>query len=584
MAIFDSPMQLDDNLNSNNSYPQASEIYQSPFQAQNIIETIKNENSNCWNTIGTQQNYNRISNDNQMNNNIISWTPLLQSQAFIQQSNSVGDDNYKNIVLVGSTISNNNFSNYAMIQPSFQNGRNYWSSPDNFEYLVAKDKESTYNQQPLYSDVKICSQRTNNDIITQNGTKYISSLPQNQCVIISDSCIRNMDVHQFPKQWLTENFQRVDEECTIARSLMYGYYVHACFLRCDTPMNSAGLGKIIRNVFGNIKNRRLGARGDSRYHYLGIKIIETSYILNIPSKIVNDIVLNKIKCGKNTCKLSQKNIDCKNNESSNETNDIMNKLFHYAMRPNESRNNYQDNYIEKCILNYSKKLFFSIIEKYLGNIKDNLSVEYLDKIVTLCNVMKKSIECSLINYSKYFITGMINILKKVIEIAEEYKSMHVARINLLNIIINNNDQVIKMYNVCHEISFDQIIEDFHYKNLHFFQQFPINIKEFKDFFIQLVIAPLHNNSQEWLYIIEEKILQIHNSIILHDKQNNQQLPYNRLIFDWCTYQFLINQYLFDHKTEITNELVLYKLSLKMMAFHEKYLNIKNQNYQADDHI
>lgn len=38
------------------------------------------------------------------------------------------------------------------------------------------------------------------------------------------------------------------------------------------PVNAASFGKLIRSVFSGLRTRRLGTRGNSKYHYYGIRI------------------------------------------------------------------------------------------------------------------------------------------------------------------------------------------------------------------------------------------------------------------------------------------------------------------------
>ena len=38
------------------------------------------------------------------------------------------------------------------------------------------------------------------------------------------------------------------------------------------PVNAASFGKLVRSVFTGLKTRRLGTRGNSKYHYYGIRI------------------------------------------------------------------------------------------------------------------------------------------------------------------------------------------------------------------------------------------------------------------------------------------------------------------------
>lgn len=53
---------------------------------------------------------------------------------------------------------------------------------------------------------------------------------------------------------------------------MYEHYKAHCAARNLTPVNSATFGKLIRVVFPDLKTRRLGVRGQSKYHYCGIRV------------------------------------------------------------------------------------------------------------------------------------------------------------------------------------------------------------------------------------------------------------------------------------------------------------------------
>ena len=48
------------------------------------------------------------------------------------------------------------------------------------------------------------------------------------------------------------------------------------FLEKIDPVNPASFGKLIRSVFRGLKTRRLGTRGNSKYHYYGIRIKPSS--------------------------------------------------------------------------------------------------------------------------------------------------------------------------------------------------------------------------------------------------------------------------------------------------------------------
>jgi regulatory factor X 1/2/3 len=72
-------------------------------------------------------------------------------------------------------------------------------------------------------------------------------------------------------QWLWQNFQVV-EGSSLPCCTMYKHYIRHCYENKLVPVNEAGFGKIIRLVFVGLTTRRLGARGNSKYHYYGIGV------------------------------------------------------------------------------------------------------------------------------------------------------------------------------------------------------------------------------------------------------------------------------------------------------------------------
>lgn len=75
--------------------------------------------------------------------------------------------------------------------------------------------------------------------------------------------------------WLENNYELADGVC-IPRSVLYLHYVDFCSINRVQPVNAASFGKIIRQQFPHLTTRRLGTRGQSRYHYYGIGIKENS--------------------------------------------------------------------------------------------------------------------------------------------------------------------------------------------------------------------------------------------------------------------------------------------------------------------
>ena len=79
-------------------------------------------------------------------------------------------------------------------------------------------------------------------------------------------------------QWLIQNYETA-EGVSLPRSTLYSHYQRHCAETKQEPVNAASFGKLIRSVFLGLRTRRIGTRGNSKYHYYGIRVKPTS-ILN----------------------------------------------------------------------------------------------------------------------------------------------------------------------------------------------------------------------------------------------------------------------------------------------------------------
>ncbi len=64
------------------------------------------------------------------------------------------------------------------------------------------------------------------------------------------------------------------------RSTLYNHYMRHCNEQKLDAVNAASFGKLIRSVFNGLRTRRLGTRGNSKYHYYGIRIKPGSTLLS----------------------------------------------------------------------------------------------------------------------------------------------------------------------------------------------------------------------------------------------------------------------------------------------------------------
>lgn len=64
---------------------------------------------------------------------------------------------------------------------------------------------------------------------------------------------------------------------SLPRSTLYAHYLRHCTTHRLEPVNAASFGKLIRSVFVGLRTRRLGTRGNSKYHYYGIRAKPTAH-------------------------------------------------------------------------------------------------------------------------------------------------------------------------------------------------------------------------------------------------------------------------------------------------------------------
>lgn len=80
--------------------------------------------------------------------------------------------------------------------------------------------------------------------------------------------------------WRT-NILRLRSVCrtaktSVPRNRVYSKYAERCGTDRVIPLNPASFGKLVRVIFPGIQTRRLGVRGESKYHYVDLALINDS--------------------------------------------------------------------------------------------------------------------------------------------------------------------------------------------------------------------------------------------------------------------------------------------------------------------
>ncbi|XP_010223027.1 PREDICTED: DNA-binding protein RFX5, partial [Tinamus guttatus] len=76
--------------------------------------------------------------------------------------------------------------------------------------------------------------------------------------------------HMHACNWIRNHLEEHTGTC-LPKQDVYDAYKQYCDNLCCRPLSAANFGKIIREIFPNIKARRLGGRGQSKYCYSGIR-------------------------------------------------------------------------------------------------------------------------------------------------------------------------------------------------------------------------------------------------------------------------------------------------------------------------
>lgn len=62
-------------------------------------------------------------------------------------------------------------------------------------------------------------------------------------------------------------------DVAVPRNKIYAAYVDLCARERLKPLNAANFGRCVKMVYPEVKTRRLGVRGESKYHYCGIRLV-----------------------------------------------------------------------------------------------------------------------------------------------------------------------------------------------------------------------------------------------------------------------------------------------------------------------
>lgn len=87
----------------------------------------------------------------------------------------------------------------------------------------------------------------------------------------SEPSILSNEEYMYACRWIRNHLEEHMDTCLPKQSVYDAYRKYCESLACCRPLSTANFGKIIREIFPDIKARRLGGRGQSKYCYSGIR-------------------------------------------------------------------------------------------------------------------------------------------------------------------------------------------------------------------------------------------------------------------------------------------------------------------------
>ncbi|XP_010878521.2 DNA-binding protein RFX7 [Esox lucius] len=130
---------------------------------------------------------------------------------------------------------------------------------------ILQDVEKFTDIEKLYLYLKLPSGPSNSEKRTERGSASPGEL---SCDQSSMSSSRTQQMHAF--NWIRNHLEE-HPETSLPKQEVYDEYKSYCDNLCYHPLSAADFGKIMKNVFPNMKARRLGMRGKSKYCYSGLR-------------------------------------------------------------------------------------------------------------------------------------------------------------------------------------------------------------------------------------------------------------------------------------------------------------------------
>lgn len=167
--------------------------------------------------------------------------------------------------------SSRNSANYPSLPSSTHTHSKSLSSPRTANRIKQSVSMSTLHhaggRDSLLGDIRIPQA-----IPTTERSAYVQQTLMDRARLVnSTSNIAQQDKarSQWVRQWLRLSYTP-SKNVTVPRQGLFASYEQSCMEYGVKPINAASFGKAVRAAYPKIKTRRLGKRGNSKYHYIDL--------------------------------------------------------------------------------------------------------------------------------------------------------------------------------------------------------------------------------------------------------------------------------------------------------------------------
>jgi len=144
---------------------------------------------------------------------------------------------------------------------------NLLASRRNTQELVAKSIAEKYLDKPIEDYASIVKE-------AELDVLHINPAIQSKASIQVLEQKKERERQVYALLWLMKNCES-HHDSYVPRGRIFAQYASSCAQYNLKPLSQASLGKLIRTVFPGLTTRRLGMRGQSKYHYCGLKLVNS---------------------------------------------------------------------------------------------------------------------------------------------------------------------------------------------------------------------------------------------------------------------------------------------------------------------